>query len=127
MASKEITPVMHQRLWLLIFTFALLSSPAFSQVTGGMIQGTAIDPAGSVIPNVQISILNVATGVAREVTTNSEGLYSAPNLTAGPYQIKAVAPGFSTEVVKDITLTVGAQVTANLAMQVGTATEQVDV
>ena len=118
---------MRRRVNSFVILFALLSSQAFAQVTGGMIQGTATDPAGAVIPNVQISILNLATGITREVATNSEGFYSAPNLAAGPYQIKAVAPGFSTELAKDITLTVGAQQTVNLAMRVGTASDQVDV
>lgn len=64
---------MHKIIGFFALAFALLSSPAFAQVTGGMIQGTATDPAGAVIPNVQISILNVSTGVTRDVATNSEG------------------------------------------------------
>ncbi|MDQ2944915.1 MAG: carboxypeptidase-like regulatory domain-containing protein, partial [Acidobacteriota bacterium] len=80
---------MRRRVNFFVISLALLSSEAFAQVTGGMLQGTATDSAGAVIPNVQISILNLATGVTREVATNSEGFYSAPNLAAGPYQIKA--------------------------------------
>src|SRR5260370_15972790 len=109
-----------------LLALTLLPVTALAQVTGGTIQGTAADPSGASIPNVQISILNLATKVERSVTTNAQGFYSAPNLSSGPYGIKASAPGFSTEVA-DVTLTVGAQVTANLAMRVGTASEQIQV
>src|SRR5438132_13043334 len=106
---------------------ALLPREAPAQVTGGTIQGTATDPAGAVIPNVTIVIRNLANGVEREVGTNSQGFYSAPNLPAGPYQIKAAATGFSTEVSNETTVTVGAQVSANFAMRVGSASDRVDV
>ena len=112
---------------LVLTALALLFSQARAQVTGGTIQGTATDPSAAAIANVQVSILNVATGVERVAATNSQGFYSAPNLSPGPYQIRASATGFSTEVSENVTLTVGAQVTVNLAMKVGATTEQVEV
>ncbi len=112
---------------LLMIAPVLLSVNAFAQVTGGTIQGTATDPLAAVIPNVRISITNLETGLKREVVSNDRGFYSAPNLPPGHYEIKATAAGFSTELTRDITLTVGAQVTANLAMKVGAATDQIDV
>jgi hypothetical protein len=105
----------------------LLLSQAHAQVTGGTIQGTATDPSGAAIANVQISISNLATGVERTATTNAQGFYSAPNLTPGPYRVRATATGFATEVTENVTLTVGAQITANLAMKVGATSEQVEV
>jgi hypothetical protein len=63
-----------------------------------------------VIKDVQITITNVATGVTREVTTNDEGFYSAPNLLPGTYEAKLSAHGFKTEKRGGIELTVGASV-----------------
>jgi hypothetical protein len=54
-----------------------------AQVAGGNISGTVTDSSARVIANVQIKITNIATGVSREITTNDEGVYSAPNLQAG--------------------------------------------
>src|SRR5260370_26928722 len=112
-------------LWALI-VFSLHPGQADAQVTGGTIQGTTTDPSSAAIANVQISILNVETGMERIVTSNSQGFYSAPNLSPGPYRIKASATGFS-ELSENVTLTVGARATASLAMKVGTASEQIEV
>jgi len=74
-------------LTLLAMTFGLLFPAAsWGQVAGGAISGTVTDSSGRVIGNVQITISNLATGVTREVTTNDEGFYSAPNLLPGTYQ-----------------------------------------
>jgi hypothetical protein len=103
------------------------SIPAGAQVAGGTILGTITDASGGVIPNAQVSIKNVATGVSRTVTTNSEGFYTAPNLLPGNYEVRATAKGFSTEVESGIALNVGAVQVVNLAMKVGTTSETVQV
>jgi hypothetical protein len=111
---------------ILIFTLAD-SMAAYPQVTGGTFSGIVTDSSGAVIPGAQISILNIATGVARAATTDAAGFYTAPNLLPGTYEITAAAGGFATEVRSGITLTVGAQQVLNIRMQVGTVTEKVQV
>ena len=98
-----------------------------AQVAGGTITGTVVDTSGRVIPNTQVSITNVATGVSRTTTTNEDGLYTAPNLLPGAYEAKFAAPGFKSELRSGVALTVGATLTLDLTMQVGTATEKVEV
>jgi hypothetical protein len=105
----------------------LFACRAQAQVAGAGLSGTVTDPSGALIPNAQISIKNAATGVARAVTTDTAGFYTAPNLLPGTYEITASAPGFATLVQTGITLTVGGQQVLNLAMQVGQATEKVQV
>jgi hypothetical protein len=97
----------------------------YAQVTGGTISGTVTDSAGKVLPNVHISITNVATEVGREVTTNEEGFYSAPNLLPGTYEMKFSAPGFKTEAQRGITLTVAASVSLDQTLRVGSITETI--
>jgi hypothetical protein len=96
-----------------------------AQVAGGTISGTVVDRNGRVIPSAQISITNVDTSVSRTVTTNTDGVYTAPNLLPGGYELKFSAPGFKTDVRSGITLTVGAALVLDLTMQVGTAIETV--
>jgi hypothetical protein len=105
----------------------LASVPAGAQVAGGAISGTVTDSSGAVIPSAQISINNVATGVSRTDTANSDGFYNAPNLLPGTYDVTFTAPGFKTEVRRGIVLTVGAAQVLNLTMQLGTTTETVNV
>ena len=82
--------------------------PLPAQVVGGTLSGTVSDQSGGVVPQAGISIKNVATGITRTSTTSAAGFYSVPNLLPGSYEITASAMGFSTEVQKGITLTVGA-------------------
>jgi hypothetical protein len=100
---------------------------AHSQVAGGTISGTVTDSSGRVINNVRIRITNLATGVTREVTTNDEGFYSAPNLLPGTYEAKFSAQGFKTEARGGIELTVGALAALDQTLSVGSATETVTV
>jgi Carboxypeptidase regulatory-like domain len=54
-----------------------------AQVAGATLSGTVTDGSGGVVPRAQITIKNVATGISTTTLTNSEGLYSAPNLLPG--------------------------------------------
>src|SRR5437899_10311868 len=89
-----------------------------SQVAGGSISGTVTDSASRVVGGVQITITNVATGVTRVVTTNDEGVYSAPNLQPGTYQIEYSAKGFKVEKHNGVEWTVGAAVVLDCSIRV---------
>src|SRR6202045_2628459 len=87
-----------------IFVLAVIgilgTGQAYAQVAGATLTGTVKDSSGAVIPNAQVAITDVATGVTRNVSTGSAGLYTAPNLLPGTYEIRVTAPGFSTQVQK---------------------------
>ena len=106
------------------------ASPAFqvqAQVSGATISGRILDSSGAAIPGAKISIKNAVRGIVRNVYTNSDGFYTAPNLLPATYEITVSAPGFNTEVMRDIELAVGAQQTIDLTMHVGTIAIKVDV
>src|SRR6202166_3094643 len=105
----------------------LFSSPVHAQVSGATLTGTVMDQSGAVIANAKLSITNKATDVTREVTTDTSGLYSAPNLQPGIYDITVEAPGFSTSVQTGLTLTVGATQALNISLQIGKKVEHSDV
>lgn len=103
----------------------VFSVPLGAQVAGGTIYGTITDPSEKSIPQAQVSISNVATGIITTVTTNSDGFFTAPNLIPGEYEITVSAKGFATEARKGITVTVGAQQAFNLTLHVGSAAKMV--
>jgi len=114
-----------------LFAIAAISilgtGQAYAQVTGATLTGTVKDSSGAVIPNAQVVIMDVATGVTRTVSPGSAGLYTAPNLLPGTYEVRTTATGFSTAVQKGITLTVGAQQVLDITMQVGQMNQTVEV
>ncbi|WP_263366263.1 TonB-dependent receptor [Edaphobacter bradus] len=89
-------------------TSVALTSASYAQSGGATLQGTVTDPNGAVVPNARIGIVSQLTGVSRDVTSNNEGIYSAPNLSAGRYKVTTSASGFATNVQTDVLLTVGA-------------------
>src|SRR5215475_1622685 len=109
----------------LLFLSSLVCVPTVAQVAGGTLAGTITDPSGKVIAQAQIAIQNVATGITTTVTTNSDGFYTAANLLPGEYQITVSAAGFSTEIRKGISLTVGARQVLDVSLQIGFAAKTV--
>jgi hypothetical protein len=110
---------------LVISVFAVIQ--AHAQVSGATLTGTVRDSSESVIPNAQVSIRDLATGIKRDVVTDTAGFYAAPNLLPGNYEIRITAPGFNTLVRTGVTLTVGAQQQLDITMQVGQVSQTVEV
>src|SRR6266436_10143815 len=73
------------------------TSRAYAQVAGATLTGAVKDASGGFIPNAQVAITEVSTGVTRTVTPGGAGLYTAPNLLPGTYEVRVSATGFSTE------------------------------
>jgi outer membrane receptor protein involved in Fe transport len=112
----------------MIVAFCMIGpGPAYAQVAGATLTGTVKDSTGGFIPNAQVVITDVATGVTRTVSADGAGLYTAPNLLPGSYEIRVTATGFSTELQKGVTLTVGAQQVLDFTMRVGQMSQTVEV
>src|SRR5258708_4419665 len=99
----------------------------YAQVAGAMLKGTVTDATGATVPKAQVSITDVATGIAHNVTTDASGTYSAANLRPGDYQVRVTATGFAVEVRSGITLTVGAQQVLDISLRVGQMSQVVEV
>jgi hypothetical protein len=92
---------------------------ARAQVSGATLSGLVTDENSGPVPGAELVIKNLDTGLTRNITTNSDGFYSAPNLNPGNYEVRVTAKGFQTLVQKEITLNVGAQQSLNLTLKVG--------
>ena len=113
---------------LLIITVILsCGHPVSAQVTTGTISGVVQDSSGAVIPGVSVTVKNLDTGIARTVTTDEGGRYTAPDLSLGNYEVQAQLPGFQTEVRSGITLTVGRAAVVNFALKVGQISDRVTI
>ena len=99
---------------------------ALAQSTATL-SGTATDPSGAVLPNAQVTVHSLATGLDRVLKTDGAGLYAVPSLEPGDYKVQANAPGFSTYTVQKVTLDVDQMVSVNMKLAVATAGETVQV
>src|SRR3954466_15646331 len=82
---------------------AALSSNAWAQATA-QITGVAKDQTGAVLPGVEVSATQTATGAKRMAVTDETGSYTLTNLPIGPYMVEAALPGFKTFVQTGIVL-----------------------
>jgi hypothetical protein len=57
---------------------SVLACIVLAQAPTGIISGIITDESGAVIPGASVTITNKATGAARVIAANGEGLYSAP-------------------------------------------------
>jgi hypothetical protein len=100
---------------------------SFGQSTNaGEINGVVMDSSGAVVPGAAVTVLNVSTGVAKEYTTNQEGVYDTSSIVAGTYKITFSRPGFTTLVRSSVTINVGIT-TVNATLEVGAVSSSVVV
>ncbi len=98
-----------------------------AQSTTGRIVGTAGDESGAVIPGVEITVRDAATGLNRIVITGESGLYSVPLLPPSTYEVEATLPGFQTEIRRGVILQVGAVVPIDFILRIGEVSEVIEV
>jgi Carboxypeptidase regulatory-like domain/TonB dependent receptor len=115
------------RQWVLPFFLVLASAACFAQSTNsGDIRGSVTDSSGALIPGVKITVLDIETGVAKEFTTNQDGLYDTSSIVTGSYQVTFTKDGFERLVRGPVTVQVGFT-TVNAELVVGAATQSVSV
>src|SRR5246127_5069525 len=113
--------------WGLPFLLIIGAGASLAQsVNSGDIRGTVTDTSGAVIPKATVSVLNVDTGVAKEYSTNQDGIYDTSSIVTGNYTITFTANGFQQLVRGPITLQVGFT-TVNAQLKVGSANTVVSV
>jgi hypothetical protein len=108
----------------------LLVAPhrAMAQGAGsGTITGTVTDPSGSVVPGASVVLRNTSTGIERKTETNDAGIYEAPFLQPGPYEVRAGKTGFSTVLRKGLDLQVGQTLSVDFSLTVQSAQQEVTV
>src|ERR1700730_16180321 len=110
-----------------IWIASLFAAQGYAQVVGATLSGTIMDPSGAVVPNAQVSVRNTATGVTREVTADTAGLYLVPNLLPGNYEVTVMSPGFNTARQSNVDLAVGAAQQLNISLKVGETSQTVQV
>jgi hypothetical protein len=112
----------------LIMMVFLFSAPVMGQATTGRITGSVADPNGGLIAGATVTAKNDATGIEKQFTTGSDGLFDIGDLQPGKYTV-TVTPtsGFSTKVLTGVDVKVGVSTNLTVALEVGAPSATVTI
>ncbi len=110
---------------LVLLCFASFSLRA--QFETATLTGVVSDPAGAVIANAAIKVLNEATNTEVAATTDENGRFTVAGLRPGTYQLSASAPGFKQFVSTGLVLQVNQSARLDVQLTVGEVSERVQV
>ncbi|MEO6723661.1 MAG: TonB-dependent receptor, partial [Blastocatellia bacterium] len=114
----------HSRIAILTAAFALLLTlAAFTaafgqQAASGTIEGVVNDPNNAVVVGTRVAARNVDTGLTREITTDSSGIYRLIALPPGTYSLSASSQGFAENKYGNVTVAVGQKLNLDLTLRV---------
>src|SRR5437588_1416914 len=113
----------------LLFFAALLlafAGTAWGQTETGQISGTVTDATGAIVVGAKVVAKSVNTGLTRDTTTNSAGIYTIPTLKPDIYEVTVQATGFQS-ITQRVQVSVGSRSEGSVQLTVGTQAELVEV
>ncbi len=112
----------------LALLWVLMCSLAFSQgVATGDLHVTVKDPKGSLVTTATVTVRDVAKGLERMGTGDSQGGYSVRLLPPGTYAVTVEASGFAKAEAPAVSITVGQVAELPVSLAVATGKEVVEV
>src|SRR5580658_4168625 len=124
MSSKRVAVLLAA----LFCLFSVTPSSLFGQAAStGTVAGTVTDPSGGAIVGATVTLTDTATAIARTETTNDTGRYFFANVVPSKYTVSVSKTGFRVSKLVDQVVTVGASLTLNVALEIGSVAETVEV
>ena len=93
----------------------------------GTVAGTVTDPSGGAIVGATVTLTDTATSISRSDVTNENGRYFFANVVPSKYTVSVNKTGFRVSKLVDQVVTVGASLTLNLTLEIGSVAETVEV
>jgi hypothetical protein len=120
------------RLLLACLAAALISISAQSilaqaDISTSTLKGKIVDQNGDAIADASVVVVDAERSVARTAATDADGIYSVRLLQPGLYEIHVASQGFQSQVLKDVTLTVGQIAVRDIELQINPAKEELTV
>jgi Carboxypeptidase regulatory-like domain/TonB dependent receptor len=112
-------------LGLLIGTCVL--PPLGAQVDRAGLRGTITDSSGRVLPQANVTAVEISRGLKRETTSSAEGTYDLPELPVGNYTITFQHEGFKTLTFVDVEEVIGRTRTLDAVLEVSGVNERLEV
>lgn len=112
---------------MLLRVLSLLAASLAVFAQSGTIQGVVKDSTDAVVAGANVAVVNLDTGLRRELVTNDQGFYTAPTLPVGRYKVSAARTGFSNAEVPEIKLDVTQTARIDFTLKTGSVTESIEV
>ena len=110
-----------------LFLLLMAAVSGFAQSGTGTITGTVTDPKGLVLTGATVTVRNTETGIERVLKTNESGLYSAPFLQTGNYQVTVSYEGFAPVKRENLVVQVGQTLSVDVSLTVQATKEAITV
>jgi hypothetical protein len=98
-----------------------------AQELRGKISGRVMDPNGAAVPGATVKVTDVARNTTATFTTNDEGIFDAPYLLPGTYQVIVEMSGFKKSLQDKIQVAINETRSLDIKLDVGTPAETVTV
>jgi len=108
-----------------VLVFSLAT--AYGQAESARVTGSVTDPSGASIAGARIALIHEATGNRQSVVSAVDGRYLTLPLRIGGYRVEVQADGFRQAVRKGLVLELGQTQLLDFRMEVGAASESVQV
>ncbi|HXT61610.1 MAG TPA: carboxypeptidase-like regulatory domain-containing protein [Pyrinomonadaceae bacterium] len=105
----------------------VIPAPTFAQGETGSISGVVTDSQGATVAGAEVTLTDLATNTPRTQVTNDSGRYHFASLPVGFYDVTFTKTGFKVHRATGQKVSVGGQLTLDVALEVGALTESVVV
>ena len=111
-----------------IAAISFMAGPAPAQSTAATLSGTVKDPSGASVPGAKIGLTNNKTHQTRTLESNESGLFVAPDIEEGTYDVTVEKAGFKKLTKTGIDVNPQDRLSlGEIVMQVGAPTDSVTV
>lgn len=111
-----------------LLALAITALPVIAQnSTTGAITGVITDATGAVVPGVQVTATNDATGATQLASSDGQGIYIVTLLAPGDYHVSTTKTGFEASTYQHITVVVTETAKLNIQLKIGSQTQEVTI
>ncbi len=110
-----------------ILMVVLCPATCLAQSNRGALAGTVKDTSGAVVPDAQITVIDLQTGNTYSTKSSGEGYYNIPEMSVGTYTVKVERDGFQTAVEQNVTIRLNATSGLDVTLTAGSVSQTVTV
>lgn len=110
-----------------LFALITASAPAALAQANAKVSGTVTDPNGAAVPGAVVKLVNQATKIEVDTTTNDDGYFNFVNVNPATYTLRVEVQGFKGVQTAPFDVGVSEAVLQNISLTVGAVSETVEI